>query len=345
MEAQKRFNNLVVFAEDYVRENAQLLIEEIRGKHYKDVSSMINEKYHPICVDINDITFKIILKRFCIQLQNYQAMPRAINYISYSPKKENSYTLDGLSDNNEIYQTVINYLKNKFEDIPNSRVNDIFQELLNKDSNFKEVIDEDKQYLNNAWKKYSKGIMDVLRQIKDKNNQFNKEVQNSYVEKINNYCKYFDDIEIDSLLEDIKKITRLNRNNIANKYIDFKYKIKDFYNNIHGIKDALTLDFFKELHCTKLIKNDVHIKECYKWLNFSTDCKENSSNGIKEDYKVLQFIKHCIDYQKENGEEYTPYYIDKLLWLCCTGNFYEDGITIQNMNRKIFFEYLDKKFQ
>ena len=41
---------------------------------------------------------------------------------------------------------------------------------------------------------------------------------------------------------------------------------------------------------------------------------------------------------KEFG--YSPYYADKILWLCCTGNFHNDGITINAMNRENFVNTL-----
>ena len=85
--------------------------------------------------------------------------------------------------------------------------------------------------------------------------------------------------------------------------------------------DTLTLDFFKELKCENLIKNDSHIIACYKHVGG----KCNEKNKI-----VFEFISMC------KKIEYTPFYVDKILWLCCTGNFDKDGIIITKMNRKNF---------
>ena len=46
-----------------------------------------------------------------------------------------------------------------------------------------------------------------------------------------------------------------------------------------------------------------------------------------------------------DSEKYTPYYVDKIFWLCCTGNFYEDGITINKMTRRNFFTFIDYKIK
>ena len=93
---------------------------------------------------------------------------------------------------------------------------------------------------------------------------------------------------------------------------------------------ALSYDFFKELYCKNLVKPDIHIKEIFKRYIYEELPDENV---IAKDFISMGLTL-----------EPSPYYLDKILWLCCTGNFYEDGITINKMTRRNFFKFVDEKY-
>ena len=333
------FKDLIKYAELFISDHAQPIIEIIRGKKYGNIKTMIEEKYHPIWKESCEIPFDIILKRFCIELQNYQAMPKAINYISYSKDD------DALNDENKIYELVLNYLENEFNNISNDNYKDIFKSLQKNESDYQGITGDNNKELNYAWDKYSRGIMNVLVQIKgeSKETEYNDKVKKSYIDKIKNYCEYFDEIDEDKIsciINELYDLIKTNKN-ISKKYTNYyefkKTKLEAFHKNLHGMRDTLTYDLFKELHCLKLIKDDIHVFDCYKLIFGEEEIKTYK----QRDLALFKFLKLCFDYKDKDGKSYAPYYIDKILWLCCTGNFYEDGITIHKMNKKNFFKFID----
>ena len=165
-----------------------------------------------------------------------------------------------------------------------------------------------KYYYNYAWYKYARGLYDAI--VEGKINK--------------------DDI--------IKLVKELNEK--IEKIDDFKNRLSNihkFNKDIYYLGDTLTFDFFKELACENLVKADIHIQEIFKKCIYNEE-HNNILNNLGKDENIANqiawdFITLC------NKWEYTPYYIDKILWLCCTGYFYEDGITIDDMTRPNFIKY------
>ena len=127
----------------------------------------------------------------------------------------------------------------------------------------------------------------------------------------------------------------LNDNERINEIFEDKPK-SNIFGDISGFGNALTSDFLKEVGHIDLIKPDVHIMEIYKHLTNSQ--KTPASKKVQEDFSKW------IGNQKDK-EKYTPYYIDKILWLCCTGDFYEDGIIMPKMTRLNFLSYFANYYQ
>lgn len=314
MNEQEKFNKLIEAAESYIVKNAKVVLNAIRNTKADNCYDLIYKKYQPM-YDINKLrekeenTKKLdLLRRFCIQLQNYQAMPRAINYFSYN--SENDSSKSAMLQDNEIFniakdlyqRNLINPLtiyenfkdKLKFEEEKDTEDKKSFfydRVKLNSDNKPFKVIYNNKNnkgkckiYYNWAWLKYCVGLSDVFKFLNDN-------------ERVN---------EI------------------------FKDKPKgNLFKDIFGLGNALTSDFLKEIGHIKLIKPDVHIIEIYNYLT------EKSKDSKQVQNKFSEWI------QKLDNERYTPYYIDKILWLCCTGDFYEDGIIITKMTRQNFLNYFD----
>lgn len=87
---------------------------------------------------------------------------------------------------------------------------------------------------------------------------------------------------------------------------------------ISGIGFALACDFLKELGYVNYPKPDVHIIDIFTSLELS------DNNIINVFEAVIKMYEDC----KEIDENITPYKIDKILWLICSGRFYMDDITI-----------------
>lgn len=84
--------------------------------------------------------------------------------------------------------------------------------------------------------------------------------------------------------------------------------IKD---KVHGFGFALSCDFLKELGYTHYPKPDVHLKDIFFELNLSK-------------YDNVDNYKKIVEMSKAVGE--TPYEIDKVFWLICSGKYYLHGI-------------------
>lgn len=77
---------------------------------------------------------------------------------------------------------------------------------------------------------------------------------------------------------------------------------------IHGLGFPLACDFLKELGWSQFAKPDVHIKTVLSSLRLSDD----------SDYQAFKTIVRLASL---NGQ--TPYDLDKVIWLSCSGRLYE----------------------
>jgi len=87
---------------------------------------------------------------------------------------------------------------------------------------------------------------------------------------------------------------------------------------------ALACDFLKELWYTEYCKPDIHMIDVFNWLWL---CEKNDYDTFK-----------CI---VKTAKEWwiTPYELDKIVWLICSGRFYLDGIE-EKGHKKEFIEYM-----
>ncbi len=138
------------------------------------------------------------------------------------------------------------------------------------------------------WEKYSKGLYDGLRFLEENNKYGYKIVQ----ELIN--CSDSSDEVSEGMLKCITEISK----------------------NIYNLGFALTCDWLKESGCTWLVKPDIHIVEVYKHL-VGTEKVSNAE-------LIIDMFDYARLIQKElNDKSMTAYKLDKMIWLICTGNFYQ----------------------
>ena len=97
---------------------------------------------------------------------------------------------------------------------------------------------------------------------------------------------------------------------------------------IRGFGFALACDFLKELGYVNYVKPDTHLKDI---------CYETKLCDSKDEIKVFETVVKLADESK-----ITPYKLDKILWLICSGNFYIDNIKVKGY-KKNFIEYLKKE--
>ena len=83
---------------------------------------------------------------------------------------------------------------------------------------------------------------------------------------------------------------------------------------IRGIGFALACDALKELGFTEYSKPDVHLKDVLSGIGL---CENNP-------YAVFEAIDQMAQDCKVVDKTVTPYKIDKIIWLICSGKFYND---------------------
>jgi hypothetical protein len=86
---------------------------------------------------------------------------------------------------------------------------------------------------------------------------------------------------------------------------------------ISGLGFALACNFLKELGYTNYPKPDVHLIQVFSGAGLSS----------KEPISVFEAIVRMAEDCKEIDPEITPYKVDKVIWLICSGNFYFDDIS------------------
>ena len=90
------------------------------------------------------------------------------------------------------------------------------------------------------------------------------------------------------------------------------------HTKIRGIGFALACDALKELGYIDYPKPDVHLIEIFSRLGLSES----------DPVSVFETIVEMADVCKEIDPEASPYKINKILWLICSGRFYLDDISV-----------------
>lgn len=95
--------------------------------------------------------------------------------------------------------------------------------------------------------------------------------------------------------------------------------------DISGVGFALSCDFLKELGYFGYAKPDVHLIDVFNELGISN----NDQISVFE--AVVKMAEDC----KEIDETITPYKIDKIIWLICSGRLYLDGKTMGRHKKEL----------
>jgi len=157
---------------------------------------------------------------------------------------------------------------------------------------------------------------------------------NNNTSKKNNWYKWTSSI-IDSAefisqfetIDDFKNyINCFSYNELTKLALPFSISIE-----IKGIGYAIACDFLKEIGLEEYCKPDTHIIDVLSKVGFFT---KNENNLLKTQCDAF---KTCVKLAKE--AEVTPYRLDKIIWLICTGEYYMHNIkTIRR--KKEYIEYL-----
>lgn len=103
---------------------------------------------------------------------------------------------------------------------------------------------------------------------------------------------------------------------------------------IIGIGFALACDALKELGFTQYVKPDTHINDVFIELNLAKASKDNLSKQLNVFDAAIALVQK-INSSLPLEEHITAYELDKIIWLCCSGKFYKEGITIHDGKRDL----------
>ena len=93
---------------------------------------------------------------------------------------------------------------------------------------------------------------------------------------------------------------------------------------IRGIGFALACDLLKELGYTSYPKPDVHMIDVFHALGFCED----------DPMSAFEAIGRMADDYKSVDREVTPYRVDKVFWLICSGNYYNETPPVRIKGQK-----------
>ena len=120
---------------------------------------------------------------------------------------------------------------------------------------------------------------------------------------------------------------------------------------IKYLGEALSYDFLKECGCLYLAKPDTHLNKVVdKLIVLPTETDHDKQLKASSTTRAVANFTASL---QENGGSYaevTPYKIDKMIWLICTGNFYLEGKSEEHesrgagvhSHRDILIRYLNK---
>lgn len=98
---------------------------------------------------------------------------------------------------------------------------------------------------------------------------------------------------------------------------------------ISGMGFALACDTLKELGYLNYPKPDVHLIEVFSQLGLSEE----------DSISVFETIVEMAEVCKEIDPDSSPYKLDKVIWLICSGKFYLDNISV-GRHKDDFIQYM-----
>lgn len=96
------------------------------------------------------------------------------------------------------------------------------------------------------------------------------------------------------------------------------------------IGEALAYDFLKECGCLLLAKPDTHLNKIIEKLPLSDGTYSDKKWKTNSTTRAVADFAASIQSNEGSYSDVTPYRVDKMIWLLCTGNFYLHHVVIHN---------------
>ncbi len=126
-----------------------------------------------------------------------------------------------------------------------------------------------------------------------------------------------------SVIDSAKFINEFRNLNEFTEFVKSKYGNDDsrkilalgIAKKIRGMGFTLVCDALKELGYTKFSKPDVHMREVFSSIGLCND----------DEFSVCEAIEQIAEDCKTEYPGITPYRVDKVFWLICSGVYYNNG--------------------
>lgn len=103
---------------------------------------------------------------------------------------------------------------------------------------------------------------------------------------------------------------------------------------ITGIGFALACEALKELGFTQYVKPDTHINDVFVKLDLAKESHSSLDTQLNVFDAAIELVQ-AYNSKQGNSGQITAYELDKLIWLCCSGNFYKENIRINEGVREL----------
>lgn len=131
-----------------------------------------------------------------------------------------------------------------------------------------------------------------------------------------------------AVIDSARFINEFHTLNEFTEFVNSKYNNDDsrkilalgIAKKIKGMGFTLVCDALKELGFSKFSKPDVHIREVFSSIGLCNN----------DEFTVCEVIEHIAEDCKTVYPDITPYKVDKVFWLICSGNFYREKINIKS---------------
>lgn len=136
-----------------------------------------------------------------------------------------------------------------------------------------------------------------------------------------------------AVIDSAKFINEFHTLNEFTEFVNSKYDNDDsrkvlalgIAKRIRGMGFTLVCDALKELGYTRFSKPDVHMRKVFSSIGLCND----------DEFDVCEAIEKMAEDCKTVYTDITPYKVDKVFWLICSGNFYREKVKVKSNKEEL----------
>ncbi len=185
-----------------------------------------------------------------------------------------------------------------------------------------------------SWEELYKAFLD--NGIEDKGNKRGHKGYTNWQKYAKGVYQGVDYLQNHRGFEKIKKLIALDLSDSQTISADILNQIDGIaQSDICCLKQTLVCDWLKECGCMWLVKPDRHMVRVFEKLcPFCDVSADKMLKNIKNYWKnIISYIYSDIRNIKEIEPTLTPYKLDRMIYLICSGNFFKDNVVLNRQER------------